>query len=703
MILVSPTGQQITLMSDAGGINLVEDVNLIFQDASSSLNSSSLVSGTYSPTNLGTDTDIYPAPASLNIASPSSLPLSTFTGNLNGNWSLYIVDDESTDFGFILDGFSITFNNPTALSYSWSRNTSGTINTSTAQNPTAIVNTPTTFTATVTNTVSGCSTTQSINVGIAPSPQPKLTQASQSLCSGGEVFIGVIDTGSFAGGYPLNTTVDWYGDGNNVLATNLDFTATISSSLSSSFYAVVKLPDNSCTGVSNIITVSTVQISVTALASNATCIANSGSITATATGVGPFTYVWKDNTNTIVQTTTNSNLTSDLITGLAPGDYSVTVTGNSDGSNTSIPTCTSSPTSVTVGSLPPLSINVTSTSQSCPNNIDGTASAIPTNGVGPYTYNWNGGAYSSAQITGLSSGLYSVTVTDLTTGCIANGSTTVNPALAIDFNISIANVSCNGLLDGSASVDFTASPANVITYEWQDADFSSIVSNADLTNVGAGTYYVYAQDENGCNSLSNAVIITEPAAVIILSFAPSNGLVGSSVVITGSGFTGTTAVLFNGVAASYVVNNSTTITATVPVGATTGNITVTVNGVCITISATPFTLNSSTVTLNLNVFIQGFYLGSGLMPAILFDQGMETDPTACDYITVELYEGLTPSNPVVISTSTILHTDGTAQITLPSTISGGDYYIVIKHRNSIETWSKNPVTFTSVTTFDFTQ
>ena len=386
-----------------------------------------------------------------------------------------------------------------------------------------------------------------------------------------------------------------------------------------------------------------------------------------------------------------------------PGNYSVTVTGNSDGSNTTIPTCTSSPTSVTVGSIPPLSVNVSSTSQSCPSNNDRIASAILSDGVGPYTYNWNEGAYSLAQITGLAPGVYSVTVTDLTTGCIASGTTTVNAALAITFNISTTNVTCNGLLNGSASVDFIGSTANVIAYEWQDAAFSSIVSDVALTNVGAGTYYVYALDENGCNSLSSAVIIAEPAAVIISSFTPSNGLVGASVVITGSGFTGATAVLFNGVAASFVVNNSTTITATVPVGATTGNITVTVNGVCTTVSTTPFTVNASTVTLNLNAFIQGFYLGSGLMPAILFDQGLETDPTACDYITVELYEALTPSNPVVNTTSTILHTDGTAQITLPSTINGGDYYIVIKHRNTIETWSKNPVTFTSVTNFDFTQ
>jgi hypothetical protein len=65
-------------------------------------------------------------------------------------------------------------------------------------------------------------------------------------------------------------------------------------------------------------------------------------------------------------------------------------------------------------------------------------------------------------------------------------------------------------------------------------------------------------------------------------------------------------------------------------------------------------------------------------------------------------EGLTPSNPVVSSSTTILHTDGTAQITLPATINGGDYYIVIKHRNSIETWSKNPVLISNSTTVDFT-
>ena len=117
---------------------------------------------------------------------------------------------------------------------------------------------------------------------------------------------------------------------------------------------------------------------------------------------------------------------------------------------------------------------------------------------------------------------------------------------------------------------------------------------------------------------------------------------------------------------------------------------------------------AQTVTLNLKVFIQGFYLGNGLMQAVLFDQNIVTDSTACDSVTVELHEILSPlyygnnTHKRVSSVTSLLHTDGTAQITLPSTINGGDFHIVIKHRNSIETWSKNPVTFTSVTNVDFT-
>ena len=58
----------------------------------------------------------------------------------------------------------------------------------------------------------------------------------------------------------------------------------------------------------------------------------------------------------------------------------------------------------------------------------------------------------------------------------------------------------------------------------------------------------------------------------ITSLSPDHGPVGTQVVITGAGFTGTTEVTFNGVDAAFTVNSDTKITATVPVGATTDTV-----------------------------------------------------------------------------------------------------------------------------------
>jgi VCBS repeat-containing protein len=68
---------------------------------------------------------------------------------------------------------------------------------------------------------------------------------------------------------------------------------------------------------------------------------------------------------------------------------------------------------------------------------------------------------------------------------------------------------------------------------------------------------------------SSAPIYGVPA---ITSFSPGSGVVGSSVVVKGSNFTGATAVFFNGTAAQFVVNSDGQLTATVPVGATSGPI-----------------------------------------------------------------------------------------------------------------------------------
>ncbi len=73
-------------------------------------------------------------------------------------------------------------------------------------------------------------------------------------------------------------------------------------------------------------------------------------------------------------------------------------------------------------------------------------------------------------------------------------------------------------------------------------------------------------------------IVASTTCPTVSSFAPTSGAVGTSVVITGTNFTGATAVRFNQTSATFTVNSPTQITATVPSGATTGPIRVTTGG-----------------------------------------------------------------------------------------------------------------------------
>src|SRR5207244_9043406 len=91
ILLVSPQGQAVMLMSDAGGNESISNVKLTFDDdAGLSLPSSlSIFTGTYRPTDYEPG-DTMPAGAP---AGPYSNSLSAFKGaSPNGTWSLYIAD-----------------------------------------------------------------------------------------------------------------------------------------------------------------------------------------------------------------------------------------------------------------------------------------------------------------------------------------------------------------------------------------------------------------------------------------------------------------------------------------------------------------------------------------------------------------------------------------------------------------------------------
>jgi hypothetical protein len=79
---------------------------------------------------------------------------------------------------------------------------------------------------------------------------------------------------------------------------------------------------------------------------------------------------------------------------------------------------------------------------------------------------------------------------------------------------------------------------------------------------------------------TGTTVATPPASTLptVTGFNPASAAVGTSVTISGTGFTGATGVLFNGTASNFTVLNATTINVTVPLGATTGRISVATPG-----------------------------------------------------------------------------------------------------------------------------
>jgi subtilisin-like proprotein convertase family protein len=124
VMLVSPTGRNLVLMSDAGSGIDATDADLSFSDlAADALPERERIStGTYHPTNLEGE-DSWPSPAPTDSGATT---LATFNGDdPNGTWSLYVVDDVPGDQGRI-DGWclSIAAGTPTATSLASSANPS---------------------------------------------------------------------------------------------------------------------------------------------------------------------------------------------------------------------------------------------------------------------------------------------------------------------------------------------------------------------------------------------------------------------------------------------------------------------------------------------------------------------------------------------------------------------------------------------------
>ncbi len=115
-------------------------------------------------------------------------------------------------------------------------------------------------------------------------------------------------------------------------------------------------------------------------------------------------------------------------------------------------------------------------------------------------------------------------------------------------------------------------------------------------------------------------------------------------------------------------------------------------------------INVQFKTLTLHVFLQGLYNTNGTMNQAHNENGPEYYTGIADKITVELHDALNTATVHYQNTNVMLHTDGTAILNDILSNLTDEYYIVIRHRNSIETWSKLPVSFSGsgAVEYDFT-
>jgi hypothetical protein len=103
---------------------------------------------------------------------------------------------------------------------------------------------------------------------------------------------------------------------------------------------------------------------------------------------------------------------------------------------------------------------------------------------------------------------------------------------------------------------------------------------------------------------------------------------------------------------------------------------------------------------HVKAYLQGYYETGGLMRAVLSIQGENNSSNQTDSITLELRENNYPHN-LLESAKGILDTGGTTTVQFPATVQGMYYYLLLKHRNHIETWSAEPVLITANSTYDF--
>ena len=247
---------------------------------------------------------------------------------------------------------------------------------------------------------------------------------------------------------------------------------------------------------------------------------NDGSIDLTVTGDSllGYTYLW------------NNNATTEDITNLSAGIYSVDITDSNS--------CTTS-ISFTLTEPPLFQTTIYASTDyngypiSCNGYSDGGIDLSVSGSVPGYTYLWDNGD-TTQTISGLSAGIYSVDITDSNT-CTASTSISLIEPTLLETTFILSDINgynlCNDSQDGFIDLSVSGS-VPVYSYQWSNGD-----TIEDINGLSAGTYSYMVTDQNGCIT-SDTIEIIEPtiniqeSVVDVSCFGATNGSV--SVNVSGS-------------------------------------------------------------------------------------------------------------------------------------------------------------------------
>lgn len=347
------------------------------------------------------------------------------------------------------------------------------------------------YTVTVTD-ANECIVTESFTVGAPDAIEVSVTPTNVSCFGGND---GSIDVSVSGGTAPYSIGIDDEDDMEDLAAGTYIVTVTDANGCKETAQVVIQQPADFAV---------TEQITPVACLGDAT-----GAINLTVSGGTPgYTYNWS-----------NGATTRD-ISGLATGDYTVTITDAND--------CTFTAT-YTVGSNSAITVTGVATPADCNGEASGSIDITVSGGSGSYSFQWNNGA-TTEDLTNIVAGTYTVTVMDANE-CDAVASFVVTQPDEIDLTVTAPNITCGGTATGNISV-FPNGGTAPFTYLWSNGD-----TGMTITNIGAGSYTVTVTDANGCTDVTAGIVLGEIPQLtceVVVNQQPTEGNNGSvSVEVDG--------------------------------------------------------------------------------------------------------------------------------------------------------------------------